>query len=93
LVCLASEPGPHWDGTSGTAVSPADDHPSLFAVIEMCGCSGIRFGGPGDEAISGHPLHGKGLSGYEAHEVDHLGFGGDSRALTCAAPVGPDPGQ
>jgi hypothetical protein len=27
-------------------------------VIEMLGCSEIRFGGPSDEAMSGHPLYG-----------------------------------
>ena len=69
VVCLASQPDPHSDGTCVTMVSPADAHPSLLVVIEMRGCSDIRFGGPGDEAISGHPLHGKGLGGYRAHEV------------------------
>ena len=69
VVCLASQPDPRWDGTCVTVVSPADAHPSLLVVIEMRGCSDIRFGGPGDEAISGHPLHGKGLAGYRAHEV------------------------
>jgi hypothetical protein len=68
-VCLASQPDPHWDGTYVTVVSPADTHPSLFVVIEMRDCHEIRFGGPNDEAISGHPLHGKGLAGYQAHEV------------------------
>jgi hypothetical protein len=69
VACLASQPGPDWDGTYVTVVSPADEHPSLFVVIEMRGCSEIRFGGPNDEAISGHPLHGKGLAGDQAHEV------------------------
>jgi len=68
-VCLASQPDPHWDGTYLTVVSPAGAHPSLFVVIEMHGCSDIRFGGPNDEAISGHPLHGRGLAAYQAHEV------------------------
>jgi hypothetical protein len=69
VACLASQPDPDWDGTYVTVVSPADEHPSLFAVIEMWGCSQIRFGGPNDEAIGGHPLHGKGLAPYQAHEV------------------------
>jgi hypothetical protein len=50
-------------------VWPADAHPSLFVVIELRGCAEIRFGGPNDEAIAGHPLHGKGLAAYRAHEV------------------------
>ena len=35
----------------------------------MWGCAEIRFGGPNDETIHGHPLHGKGLAGYGAHKV------------------------
>jgi hypothetical protein len=57
VACLAS---PGWDGTFVNVVWPADADPSLFVVIEMWGCSQIRFGGPNDEAMSGHPLHGKG---------------------------------
>jgi len=69
VVCLASQPDPDWDGTYVTMVSPADQHQSLFVVLELRGCQEIRFGGPNDEAIAGHPLHGRGLAGYEAHEV------------------------
>ena len=68
-MCLASQPGPEWDGTYVKVVSPAGSDPSLFVVIEMRGCSEIRFGGPNDEAMSGHPLYGKWLDGYQAHEV------------------------
>ena len=68
-MCLASQPCPEWDGTYVKVASPADADPSLFVVIEMRGCSQIRFGAPGDEAMSGHPLYGKGLDGYQAHEV------------------------
>jgi hypothetical protein len=69
VVCLASEPDPEWDGTYVTVVSPAEQRPSLFVVLELRGCLEIRFGGPNDEAIAGHPLHGSGLAGYRAHEV------------------------
>jgi hypothetical protein len=69
VACLASQPDPGWDGTYVNVVSPADAHPSLFVVIEMWGCSEIRFGGPNDETIGGHALYGKGLTGYRAHEV------------------------
>jgi len=61
--------GPDWDGTYVTMVSPADQHSSIFVVLELWGCQEIRFGGPNDEAIAGHPLHGRGLAGYRAHEV------------------------
>ena len=69
IVCHADQPDPHWDGTYVTVVSPADSHTSLFVVIELWGCHDIRLGGPNDEAMHGHPLHGKGLAGYQAHEV------------------------
>jgi hypothetical protein len=69
IVCLASQPDPDWDGTYVRMVSPADTHPTPFVVIELRGCHDIRFGGPNDEAIAGHPLQGKGLDGYRAHEV------------------------
>ena len=69
VACLASQPDPAWDGTYARAVSPGDEGPSLFVVIEMWGCREIRFDGPNDEAIAGYPLYGKGLAGYRAHEV------------------------
>ena len=74
VVCLASQPDPDWDGTYVRVVSPADPQPSPFVVIEMWGCAETRFGGPNDEAIRGHPLHGKGLAGYRAHEVVNSGW-------------------
>jgi hypothetical protein len=69
VVCLASQRDPDWDGTYVRVVSPADARPSPFVVIEMRGCAEIRFGGPNDEAIRGHPLYGRGLAGYRVHEV------------------------
>ena len=69
VACLADQPDPSWDGTWVRLVSPADEAPSLFVVIELRGCAEIRFGGPNDEALHGHPLHGRGLAGYRAHEV------------------------
>lgn len=69
VVCLASQPDANWDGTYVTVVSPADASPSAFVVIEISGCGEMRFGGPNDEALSGHPLYGRGLAGYRAHEV------------------------
>jgi hypothetical protein len=69
VVCLASQPDSNRDGTHVTMVSPADDSPSAFVVIEIWGCRNVRLGGPNDEAIRGHPLYGKGLEGYRAHEV------------------------
>lgn len=69
LICYVGEPDAAWDGTSVTVTSPADAQESLFAVIEFEGCSSVRFGHPNDEVMAGHPLHGRGLEPYAAHEV------------------------
>jgi hypothetical protein len=50
-------------------VSPADEAPSLYVVIELRGCAKVRFGGPNDEALHGHPLHGRGLAGYRSRAI------------------------
>ena len=86
VVCLADQPDPHWDGTYVTVVSPDDTHISLFVVIELWGCAEIRFGGPNDEAIAGHPLHGKGLTGYRAHEVVNSAWIEDSIRVNSVHP-------
>jgi hypothetical protein len=39
------------------------------AVIEFDLCFWTSFGYPNDEALSGHPLYGRGLSAYEIFEV------------------------
>jgi hypothetical protein len=66
---MAIDPDPDWDGTYVCVVSPADAHRRPLVVIEMWGCAEIRFGGPNDETIHGHLLHGKGLAGYGAYKV------------------------
>jgi hypothetical protein len=65
VVCYASGPGGGWDGP------PPDPDPAPLLVIEVVGCREVRLGGPDDEGIGGHPLHGKGLEPYLAHEVVH----------------------
>jgi hypothetical protein len=69
LICYVGDPDPAWDGTSVTVVSPADTHESTFAVIEFDRHVTVRFGHPNDEVLSGHPLWGRGLQPYAAHEV------------------------
>ncbi len=69
VACLADQPDPGWDGSYVTVASVDDEHPSLFVVIELWGCRELRMGGPNDEAVAGHPLDGKGLAAYRAHEV------------------------
>lgn len=65
VVCYASGPAGGWDGP------PPDPDPAPVLVIEVAGCREVRLGGPDDEGIGGHPLHGKGLEPYRAHEVVH----------------------
>jgi hypothetical protein len=69
IVCHANVPDPDWDGTYVEMVSPADVESSALIAIELRGCAELRLGGPNDEALRGHPLSGRGLEGYEAHEV------------------------
>jgi hypothetical protein len=38
-------------------------------AVEFLWVRSIKFGGPNDETLSGHPLFGKGLEYYAAHEV------------------------
>ena len=37
--------------------------------MEFERCYSHRLGGPNDEVIQGHPLNGKGLEAYRAHEI------------------------
>lgn len=69
VVCRASVPDPNWDGTYATLVSPGDETPSPLLIIEAVGCAEVRLGGPNDEALRGHPLHGRGLGGYGVYKV------------------------
>ena len=42
-----------------------------YAVVHFPLCSVFTFGSPNDEALSGHPLCGKGLQFYSVHQVEH----------------------
>lgn len=69
VVCLAHDPDPAWDGTYTTGRSPDDREEVPILVLELGGCRELRVGGPNDEALQGHPLWGRGLVVYAAHEV------------------------
>jgi hypothetical protein len=43
--------------------------PERFAVVEFEGVLAHYFGGPNDEALSGHPLYARGLGRYAVYEV------------------------
>lgn len=69
LVCHASEPDPAWDGTYVNVVSPSDVGPSLLLVYTFRHFHSIKFGGPNDEVMHGHPFSGRGLVPYGAHII------------------------
>lgn len=69
LAYFTKEPDPTWDGTSARVVDVADESMALVALIRFERPTAIRVGPPNDEVIHGHPLHGRGLAAYEAHEV------------------------
>jgi hypothetical protein len=41
----------------------------ILGIVEFRLVASIRMGAPNDEAIDGHPLHGRGLRAYSSHEV------------------------
>ena len=69
LLCHASITDPNWDGTYVTVVSPTDPEPSSLLQFTFERCHAIKFGGPNDEVLHGHPLSSRGLDGYRPHIV------------------------
>jgi hypothetical protein len=86
VICRVGEPDPGWDGTYVTIVSPSDDTDDLWAIIELWGCSSVRIGALNDEAIEGHPLAGRGLCAYEAHEVHNSAWLDDHIRINAVHP-------
>ena len=71
LACFAQESDPTWDGTTVRMMDVADESLELVALVRFEVPTAIRVGAPNDEVIHGHPLHGRGLYAYGAHEVIH----------------------
>ena len=69
LVFYLRDPVPGWDSSWVQVVDPAAAHPVPLGVAEFVNVHAVKLGGPNDEAIEGHPLHGKGLAPYGAHRV------------------------
>ncbi|MCL2091171.1 MAG: hypothetical protein FWH11_08130 [Micrococcales bacterium] len=63
------DPDPDWDGTWTRVVQPGSPEPALLGTVTFRLVHAIKFGGPNDEALEGHPLAGKGLQVYSAHRV------------------------
>src|SRR6185503_678550 len=68
LIFILDEPDPSWDGTYVTVKDPASGAVEPLALVEFEAAT-VKFGGPNDEVLHGHPLHGKGLMPYGAHYV------------------------
>lgn len=75
-----------WDGTYTTIVNPTTDQRESLAVIEFDGIHEVKFGGLNDEALHGHPLFGKGLVPYAAHEVVNSSWITESERRNSAHP-------
>ena len=69
LLFYLANVDPDWNGTWARVVDPAADEAEPLGVVEFHHVHSVKLGGPNDEAIEGHPLHGKGLRTYAAHQV------------------------
>lgn len=67
LSYLCDVPDPDWDGLTVRVVSAESDEP--VATVRFDGAMAHMFGPPNDEALTGHPLHSRGLQPYGAYEV------------------------
>ena len=58
---------PLFDGTNPRVRDPHADHG--IGVVEFKRVTSVKIGSPNDEVLRGHPLWGRGLEPYSAHEV------------------------
>jgi hypothetical protein len=77
---------PGWDGTSVRIVDWAAAEQVPLGVVEFHGVHSVRFGGPNDEALAGHPLSGKGLRAYAAHRMLNSHWIGDQERINSVHP-------
>jgi hypothetical protein len=69
VLFYLADPDPAWDGTWVTVVDPTAPQAVPLGVVEFYHAYSIKLGGPNDEALDGHPLSGRGLRPYAAHQV------------------------
>jgi hypothetical protein len=69
LLYFIAEHDPDWDGSYVQVVDPASDEVRPIALVEFEDCYAVKFGGPNDEVLHGHPLNGRGLAYYGAHDI------------------------
>jgi anti-anti-sigma factor len=87
LIYLVSEPDPNWDGSYVTMIDPTFSEKRSIAVVEFESCLVYKFGAPNDEALAGHPLHGRGLVGYRAHTVERSRWIGEHEKINSVHPL------
>jgi hypothetical protein len=68
LAYYVEEPLSSWDGRSVQVVSPTTST-ERCALVEFVAPVAHKFGGPNDEAFTGHPLAAHGLEPYANFEV------------------------
>lgn len=86
LICHAAVRDPDWGGSYVRIVSPSDSAPDRFMIIRFTGCNSIRFGGPNDEAMHGHPLSSRGLEPYSAHQIHNSTWTEEARQINSVHP-------
>jgi hypothetical protein len=96
LAWAAGAPAPELVATEERTLFSFDVAESLVTgsnyrrVAEFVGCTSVRFGFPNDEAQGGHPLYGKGLEFYSAHEVVESHWLSELRAIERHHPYASD---
>lgn len=84
---LRGQPDSGWDGSWVSVVNPAAPDAVPLAVVEFAFVHDVKFGGPNDEAIEGHPLHGRGLEPYAAHEVINSRWLAEAERINSVHPM------
>ena len=91
--------GLEWSAGAPIPVVVASEYRTLFAfetreariqTAEFIGCTCVRFGFPNDEVLDGHPLWGRGLTFYRAHEVIDSTWLADLRAIESVHDQAPE---
>ncbi len=69
FVAFYLPPDFDFDGTNPRSRTTDDE--DMIGVVEFDGMTAVKMGSPNDEALSGHPLWGRGLTYYSAHLVEN----------------------
>ena len=69
VIYSASDPREGWGGTSVQVADSTGQAIESLGVLTFTGVHSVRFGGPNDEVLHGHPLAKVGLESYGFHEV------------------------